>query len=221
MKSRKGFTLIELLVVIAIISILAAMLLPALSRAREQARRASCMSQVRNLALMAQFYMADWDDHVPGGRYWSGGNSWSAGAHLRLLSVMPYYGQPASHFSVSPDFRGLSCPSHNPPHTMSSGAPVSYGVNSRMQYNTPIAGGARLPMPSQTFAYGETKAAFMGISAPADAGTWSASMDMRHGGGGNWAFWDGHVEWIQTEDVPLQPGEGNYPDHPEWWGTGW
>ena len=64
-----AFTLIELLVVVAIIAILAAMLLPALSAAREKARRASCMSQLKQQAAALESYLSDYSGYYPG---WAG-----------------------------------------------------------------------------------------------------------------------------------------------------
>ncbi len=59
---RRGFTLIELLVVIAIIGILASMVFPVFARARESARKAVCLSNVKNIALAIQMYLADNND---------------------------------------------------------------------------------------------------------------------------------------------------------------
>jgi len=68
--SREGFTLIELLVVIAIIAILAAILFPVFARARENARRASCMSNLKQIGLGILQYTQDYDEKMP--RSWSG-----------------------------------------------------------------------------------------------------------------------------------------------------
>ncbi|NIN67382.1 MAG: prepilin-type N-terminal cleavage/methylation domain-containing protein, partial [Anaerolineae bacterium] len=65
MTRRRGFTLIELLVVIAIIGILASMVFPVFARARESARKAVCLSNVKNLALALQMYLTDNNDRFP------------------------------------------------------------------------------------------------------------------------------------------------------------
>jgi len=65
MRRSRGFTLIELLVVIAIIGILAAMVFPVFARARESARKAVCLSNVKNIGLAIQMYLADNND-----RFW-------------------------------------------------------------------------------------------------------------------------------------------------------
>jgi len=87
--NARGFTLIELLVVIAIISILASILFPVFARARENARRASCMSNLKQFGLAMMMYVQDYDETYPkavsggmdssppGGAQNLGGTNWS------------------------------------------------------------------------------------------------------------------------------------------------
>jgi len=75
---RKSFTLIELLVVIAIIAILAAMLLPALTRARNQAKSSNCASNLKGIGQLTAVYTADFNGYViPAQPRWSG-DTWIA-----------------------------------------------------------------------------------------------------------------------------------------------
>ena len=97
---RAAFTLIELLVVIAIIAILAAMLLPALAKAKEQARLANCLSNQRQWGLGMQLYLVDNEDSLPRD---------GMGANGRYPGSPPPTGtpkDPSAWFNLLPPFMG-------------------------------------------------------------------------------------------------------------------
>src|SRR5436190_13025615 len=67
MRKRNGFTLIELLVVIAVMAILVAILFPVFAQAREKARQASCLSNLKQIGAAMLIYTEDYDTRYPGG----------------------------------------------------------------------------------------------------------------------------------------------------------
>jgi prepilin-type N-terminal cleavage/methylation domain-containing protein len=100
---KKGFTLIELLVVIAIIAVLVAILFPVFARARENARRASCMSNMKQIGLGIMQYVQDYDEHYP--MSWYGTTSSSTKASYPQTQD----GTPGKYFIIChPDTCGSS-----------------------------------------------------------------------------------------------------------------
>ena len=71
---RRGFTLIELIVVIAVIAILAAILFPVFAQAREKARQAACLSNLKQVGSAVMLYVHDYDETYPGGPIPPGGS---------------------------------------------------------------------------------------------------------------------------------------------------
>lgn len=89
-RRKAGFTLIELLVVIAIIAILAAILFPVFGKARENARKSACLSNLKQLGLGFMQYTQDYDGKLPGaGQYqkWKNGGHWVAGNNAASLTT--------------------------------------------------------------------------------------------------------------------------------------
>lgn len=188
LREVRGFTLIELLVVIAIIAILAAILFPAFARARENARRSSCMSNMKQIGLASMMYAQDYDEWLPLGARRR--IQWGAAATWRYF-LQPYIKSP----------QVFSCPSDNTGVVHAGDLlPGSYGVN----YN--IAGWcvtshlAAMQSPSEIiFATEMIPVATLYSVYPTNI-TWAPANSQvypRHFDGSVFSFADGHVKWLK------------------------
>ena len=128
-RRRLSFTLIELLVVVAIIAVLAAMLLPALSKARERAKATACLGQLKQVGLATFMYADEHDGYLP--PYYYKSNFWVG----RIATYMGL-GSTRFNYGFSPNVPVgqraiLSCPTHVGGAGTYS---ISYGYNKRIGY---------------------------------------------------------------------------------------
>ena len=230
--SRAGFTLIELLVVIAIIAILAAMLLPALSAARERAKSASCTSNLKQYGVFSALYGADNNDYLPAFSYPGDSNIW-----FRLLGQYCdkyfYYGNASGTLFECPSESGGFAETHTSTPTAGISETNSftgtftvpqYGINGfctsiptdYLSTGWGLKNHAGINNPDKVALFSDNRhrtVAAIHISAAASAATVRRAA-MRHGGDStdnssgyaNISFIDGHVESVTQKQYETWAG---------------
>jgi len=156
-KAKGGFTLIELLVVIAIIAILAAILFPVFGRARENARRSSCQSNLKQIGLGLTQYTQDYDEIIINGE---NNNQDNSTYQTRWMDrVMPYV--KSEQIFVCPSITTSNPYKLTTSTTNNSGTEVYYGANiANYLNNTAVAGevpGGSFTVPGRTYLLNTSK----------------------------------------------------------------
>ncbi|MBQ6471589.1 MAG: prepilin-type N-terminal cleavage/methylation domain-containing protein [Victivallales bacterium] len=219
---RNRFTLIELLVVIAIISILAAMLLPALAKAREKARAASCVSNLRQCGYMMVIYSDDCGGFfVPYTLIDDASGRWDQQLRDYLESCLNMGSGFIATYANSSDYPkykklagSLGCPSAVESKTWG----MDYGLNCYLYQaanNMDAWGGSqtkkmcyilsRIPAPSSTFTYGDSYKFAIQFRGDEQAGYSGVGFRFRHGMKANLLFADGHVESAHNMAINTAP----------------
>lgn len=229
--AKRGFTLIELLVVIAIIAILAAILFPVFARARENARRTSCLSNLKQMGLAVMQYTQDYDEMYPlwlapytAGSPIPPGGLWNSVTVYWPQLIYPYHNS----------LQLFRCPSGvNTPYPSYG----NYGANRFLLATTTpvsiasVAGTANtyLLMDAGTLSIDESYADHPGaqgnylpgagtLGIAQNAGIISTPYDLRpdfqsgrHFDGVNVCFADGHAKWLKSDTVLAEAKKVNGP----------
>lgn len=200
---NRAFTLIELLVVIAIIAILAAILFPVFARARENARRASCSSNLKQIALGIMQYTQDYDEKFP--QFWGGSApnpyGWADEIQPYLKSTQIFQ-CPSSSGAVSTDPTQVGYTDYSVNIRLSSDSYGNYSSGISLaaltQPTLTVMNSDDTPYTSRSWSWG----CYLGASctvSPFTAGLALNSAAGRHLDGENFSFTDGHVKWYKAQ----------------------
>jgi prepilin-type N-terminal cleavage/methylation domain-containing protein/prepilin-type processing-associated H-X9-DG protein len=217
---RTGFTLIELLVVIAIIAILAAILFPVFAQAREQARKAACLSNLKQMGLALTLYVQDYDETFPSDYEINGS------AIVWADQIQPYVR----------NRQVLGCPSGSDANKKFRSG-VGYGISSHLMQKVDISGAPRslasLVAPADTAAIADSEStkfkaswsdrwrvAYANTQDPLRFRAPESAWISRHGsatglkpteGGANVTYADGHAKYHTSHYIIWRLGVN--PEH--------
>ncbi len=218
---RRAFTLVELLVVIAIIAILAAILFPVFARARENARRASCLSNLKQLGTAVVMYTQDYDERMlcyvnSPSNYWP--KAMEPYVKSRMAWYCPSYPKGASSITANSTTYGINA-KHIVTSINGTPTPLNLAAFSRPStlmlmadsQDSPTVDALDPPCPNFSSSYLQIYCPQPGHTAACTTLAQTAAIDDRHFEGASVLFVDAHVKWMRRDILVAPETDASHP----------